>query len=45
VRGFAATLPGDQDERESFVHIFTLDRTHFSIYRPGRRRRFSIVPG
>jgi len=31
-------------ERESLTHIFTLDRTHFSIYRPGRRRRFSIVP-
>lgn len=31
-------------ERESLTHIFTLDRAHFSIYRPGRRRRFSIVP-
>jgi predicted nucleic acid-binding protein len=31
-------------ERESLTHIFTLDRKHFSIYRPGRRRRFSIVP-
>jgi len=31
-------------ERESLTHIFTLDRTHFSAYRPGRRRRFSIVP-
>ena len=30
-------------ERESLTHIFTLDRKHFSIYRPGRRRRFSIV--
>lgn len=32
-------------ERESLTRIFTLDRTHFSIYRPGRRRRFTIVPG
>ena len=31
-------------ERESLSEVFTLDRTHFSIYRPGRRRRFSIVP-
>ena len=30
-------------ERESLTRIFTLDRKHFSIYRPGRRRRFSIV--
>ena len=30
-------------ERDSFSEIFTLDRKHFSIYRPGRRRRFSIV--
>jgi predicted nucleic acid-binding protein len=32
-------------ERESHAQIFTLDRKHFSVYRPGRRRRFSIVPG
>ena len=32
-------------ERESLSQIFTLDRTHFSLYRPGRRRRFSILPG
>jgi predicted nucleic acid-binding protein len=32
-------------ERESQAQIFTLDRKHFSVYRPGRRRRFSIVPG
>jgi predicted nucleic acid-binding protein len=32
-------------ERESLTEIFTLDRRHFSVYRPGRRRRFSIVPG
>lgn len=32
-------------ERESLTQIFTLDRTHFSLYRPGRRRRFSILPG
>jgi predicted nucleic acid-binding protein len=31
-------------ERDSLVQIFTFDRTHFEIYRPGRRRRFSIVP-
>jgi predicted nucleic acid-binding protein len=31
-------------ERESLTEIFTLDRKHFSIYRSGRRRRFSIVP-
>ena len=31
-------------ERESLTHIFTLDRKHFSIYRPSRRQRFSIVP-
>lgn len=30
-------------EREAMTEIFTLDRKHFSIYRPGRRRRFSIV--
>ena len=31
-------------EREDFTRIFTLDRRHFSVYRPGRRRRFSILP-
>jgi predicted nucleic acid-binding protein len=31
-------------ERDSLTRIFTLDRRHFSVYRPGRRRRFSIVP-
>lgn len=31
-------------ERESLARIFTLDRRHFSIYRPGRRRRFAILP-
>jgi uncharacterized protein len=30
-------------ERDSLTQIFTLDRRHFSIYRPGRRKRFSIV--
>ena len=30
-------------ERDALNQIFTLDRKHFSIYRPGRRRRFSIV--
>ena len=31
-------------ERENLTEIFTLDRRHFSIYRPGRRRRFGILP-
>jgi predicted nucleic acid-binding protein len=31
-------------ERESLTSIFTVDRRHFSIYRPGRRRRFAIIP-
>ncbi len=31
-------------ERDECTQIFTLDRRHFSIYRPGRRRRFAIVP-
>ena len=31
-------------ERESLTTVFTLDRKHFSTYRPGRRRRFAIVP-
>jgi predicted nucleic acid-binding protein len=31
-------------EREGLTQIFTVDRRHFSIYRPGRRRRFGIVP-
>jgi uncharacterized protein len=31
-------------ERESLTDVFTLDRKYFSIYRPGRRRRFAIVP-
>ena len=31
-------------ERDAFTRIFTLDRKHFSVYRAGRRRRFSIVP-
>jgi len=31
-------------EREALTEIFTLDRKHFSIYRPGRRRRFTIMP-
>jgi predicted nucleic acid-binding protein len=31
-------------ERDSLTQVFTLDRKHFSIYRPGRRRRFSISP-
>jgi predicted nucleic acid-binding protein len=31
-------------ERESLTHVFTTDRTHFSIYRQKRGRRFSIMP-
>ena len=31
-------------EREDLTRILTLDRRHFSVYRPGRRRRFSILP-
>ena len=31
-------------EREDLTRIFTVDRRHFSVYRPGRRRRFSILP-
>jgi predicted nucleic acid-binding protein len=31
-------------ERESLTQMFTLDRKHFSLYRPGRRRRFAILP-
>jgi len=31
-------------EREDLSRIFTIDRRHFSVYRPGRRRRFSILP-
>ncbi len=31
-------------ERDALTQIFTLDRKHFSVYRPGRRRRFSVVP-
>jgi predicted nucleic acid-binding protein len=30
-------------ERHSLTQIFTLDRRYFSIYRPGRRKRFSII--
>ena len=32
-------------EREEITRIFTLDRRHFSVYRPGRRRRFAVLPG
>jgi predicted nucleic acid-binding protein len=31
-------------ERDSLTDIFTLDREHFAVYRPGRRRRFAILP-
>jgi uncharacterized protein len=30
-------------EREGLSRIFTLDRQHFTVYRPGRRRRFVIL--
>ena len=30
-------------ERDSLIEIFTIDRTQFTLYRLGRRRRFSIV--
>jgi predicted nucleic acid-binding protein len=30
-------------ERESLTEIFTLDRRHFTLYRPGRRRRFVVL--
>jgi len=42
----ATTDTGGQGiaEREDLIRIFTLDRRHFSVYRPGRRRRFSILP-
>jgi uncharacterized protein len=30
-------------ERDSLTQVFTLNRKHFSLYRPGRRQRFSIV--
>ena len=30
-------------ERESLIRVFTLDRTHFSVYRAGRRG-LSVVP-
>jgi hypothetical protein len=31
-------------ERDDIPRVFTLDRRHFSLYRPGRRRRFAIFP-
>jgi predicted nucleic acid-binding protein len=31
-------------ERQALVEIFTLDHRHFTLYRAGRRRRFSILP-
>jgi predicted nucleic acid-binding protein len=31
-------------ERDAMTGIFTLDHKHFSLYRPGRRRRFAILP-
>ena len=30
-------------ERDSLTRVFTLDRTHFTLYRAGRRRRFTLV--
>jgi hypothetical protein len=32
-------------ERDDIPRVFTLNRRHFSLYRPGRRRRFAIFPG
>ena len=31
-------------EREGQTRIFTLDRRHCGIYRPGARKRFAILP-
>jgi predicted nucleic acid-binding protein len=31
-------------ERERLRRVFTLDRRHFTLYRPGRLGRFVIVP-
>lgn len=31
-------------ERDDITRVFTLDRKHFSTYRPGRRRRFAVLP-
>lgn len=31
-------------EREGLTEIFTLDRRHFAVYRPGARRRFAVFP-
>lgn len=31
-------------EREKLRRVFTLDRRHFSIYRPSRIGRFSVIP-
>ena len=29
-------------ERDNLTTVFTLDRKHFSVYRPGRKRRFAV---
>jgi len=31
-------------ERDGLRRIFTLDRRHFTVYRIGKRRRFTILP-
>ena len=31
-------------ERDNHAQIFTVDRRHFAIYRPGPRRRFAVLP-
>lgn len=31
-------------ERDGRTRIFTLDRRHFSVYRPGPRKRFALLP-
>jgi predicted nucleic acid-binding protein len=32
-------------ERHDVTHVFTLDRKHFSIYRPKHTRSFQLLPG
>ena len=31
-------------ERDGQTRIFTLDRRHFGVYRPGARKRFALLP-
>jgi predicted nucleic acid-binding protein len=30
-------------ERDNLTQVFTLDHTHFSVYRPAGRRRFAVL--